>query len=697
MNHLEEPVVSSHGKIPGGRLLLGLFCVLAVLHTTQAIWRSGGAAYPGDPGDARFNNLVLEHDYLALRGIYEWFSPSQFFPTKGTLGYSDTHFGTLPFYAAARFAGLSIERSFQIWFVLIALANALACVRLLRALRVDEFVAGPVLYVACAAPTLVWYTGNHAQIAVLFPTMLLWDQMVRASNDGKLARVPAILGFFAWQFAASPYIAVFASFLCAFALLTWSALAWRISEIRPQLDWRCRGRDWRLAGLVFIWGTSLAWATANAYLAVIRQGHGRNMGELILLAPDWRSWLSIPPGHWVYPQRWPAMNPDAIEGTLFFGFAFLSLGLVSIASAVKGRRTRRGALALAFGTAFVVSIVFFTRWTSSGSGGFLWLAEVVHPLRAFRASGRIAALLPCALAVPVAVFLTNRLMASSNTRRRILVMGMPLLAVIESLMVHQNAVSVADMQSRADAIVGAWKTAGDRPVLLFTPGYSNQGNVLPQLDAWNAAMLLHRHCVNGFSGGWPPAYGSLAMEPTPENGEALLRQLALPAERVTIVRDWPPPTIASQNIVSFPTHPSVALDGFEVQPFWWKAFHSIEPFDLHGVRAYRFLPSSEIRFAIPDSAVAVDFVAGLHPDSFAAPGRSDGVGIGWTVSTEDGTVIAYSRKSLDPADAAVRAGMVPVQCSFPPGHGRILHLVIDAGLNGQSSWDMSYLGQLRLR
>src|SRR5437868_1665979 len=98
--------------------------ILAVLHAGQSIWLKNGI--PGDLADARLVNCLLEHIYQWMSGHADLFSPSQFYPTRGTLVYCDNHFGTGLLYAAFRVCGASMEGAVQLWVLLILAGNAAA-------------------------------------------------------------------------------------------------------------------------------------------------------------------------------------------------------------------------------------------------------------------------------------------------------------------------------------------------------------------------------------------------------------------------------------------------------------------------------------------------------------------------------------------------------------------------------------------
>ena len=80
--------------------------------------------YPGDLGDARFNNYLLEHGYRYLVGQDKYFWNADFmYPEAEVISYSDNLLGTVPFYALCRVFGADRETAFQIWYLLMVVLN----------------------------------------------------------------------------------------------------------------------------------------------------------------------------------------------------------------------------------------------------------------------------------------------------------------------------------------------------------------------------------------------------------------------------------------------------------------------------------------------------------------------------------------------------------------------------------------------
>lgn len=79
---------------------------------------------PGDLGDARFINFVLEHGYQYLIGNQPSFYDATFFyPAKNTLALSDNMVGTLPIYTIYRLLDFDRETSYQFWWLSIFVLN----------------------------------------------------------------------------------------------------------------------------------------------------------------------------------------------------------------------------------------------------------------------------------------------------------------------------------------------------------------------------------------------------------------------------------------------------------------------------------------------------------------------------------------------------------------------------------------------
>jgi len=279
--------------------------LIGTVHLTMSIWSSAGASLPGDLGDGRFNNLVLEHGYQAwIHDAYPWRSPGQFHPTPHTLSWSDTHAGTLPGYALARTLGLSAERSMQFWFILVAALNLASAVKLFRTLKISTAWAPPMAAIAFAGVPWVWMTGTHAQLMPIFPGIWSAVFLVRYSENRSWRMLTMVVGAGLAQFAAGPYLAFFTA--ATLAAATW--IGWSLNRFLPALPpappqpvQRLSGSGIGLVGIGALLGILNLWV----YGAAVGSGVGRPLQEVINLAPSWSSWFSASPAHRWWDAGWP--------------------------------------------------------------------------------------------------------------------------------------------------------------------------------------------------------------------------------------------------------------------------------------------------------------------------------------------------------------------------------------------------------
>lgn len=79
---------------------------------------------PGDLGDSRFINYLLEHGYQWSIGNKPSFWNAGFmFPYADSVALSDNMLGTMPFYGFWRLFGVNQETSYQLWWVVICSLN----------------------------------------------------------------------------------------------------------------------------------------------------------------------------------------------------------------------------------------------------------------------------------------------------------------------------------------------------------------------------------------------------------------------------------------------------------------------------------------------------------------------------------------------------------------------------------------------
>lgn len=123
---------------------------------------------PGDLGDARFNNYVLEHAHRYMTGTEQsyWDAPFMY-PEKNVIARSDNLLGTAPIYSFFRSIGYNRETAFQWWILAMFALNYLGCFIALR------LWSGSTVLAACGAYVFAFgihFIGQleHAQVFARF-------------------------------------------------------------------------------------------------------------------------------------------------------------------------------------------------------------------------------------------------------------------------------------------------------------------------------------------------------------------------------------------------------------------------------------------------------------------------------------------------------------------------------------------------
>src|ERR1043165_2325664 len=100
-------------------ILIPLFLLAAGIYFVPLqIYHTDFAKVPGDYGDARFNNYILEHGHNFLTGkVKQYWNAPFMYPYPNVIALSDNLLGTLPLYSAFRIAGFDRETAFQLWLL----------------------------------------------------------------------------------------------------------------------------------------------------------------------------------------------------------------------------------------------------------------------------------------------------------------------------------------------------------------------------------------------------------------------------------------------------------------------------------------------------------------------------------------------------------------------------------------------------
>lgn len=199
---------------PVGWLVAILLFVVGMWSVPLGLFGPDRALIPGDLGDARFNNYILEHFHRFITGrtAAYWDAPFMY-PWKNVIALSDNLLGTAPVYSAFRSMGLSREGAYQAWILAMFALNYWCCTIALRKW------GGNWVLAACAGFIFAFGIHNIGQINNLqtlpkfvAPLALLffWRHLATGSWKYLLLTVLAAV----YQF----YCGVYLGFMLVYAL-----------------------------------------------------------------------------------------------------------------------------------------------------------------------------------------------------------------------------------------------------------------------------------------------------------------------------------------------------------------------------------------------------------------------------------------------------------------------------------------------
>ncbi len=164
---------------------------------------------PGDMGDTRFNQIVMEHNYKYLLGqVDSFWSLGIYFPVENTKAMSDSHILSSVFYILPRLLGASQGTALQVFVLLGFVLNFGAAYWASRKLGLTHFFAGfAALLFSASIP--VWGQVNHIQLHYRFfvPVYILFLVRWYENRDFKDLFIVALMGVL--QFFFNFYIAYF--------------------------------------------------------------------------------------------------------------------------------------------------------------------------------------------------------------------------------------------------------------------------------------------------------------------------------------------------------------------------------------------------------------------------------------------------------------------------------------------------------
>lgn len=470
---------------------------------------SGFAWTPGDLGDSRFVNYLLEHVYQWMlgRGASLW-DPPMFYPTTNALAFSHVLVSPAPLYAVPRLLGAPPDLAYQIWLLLVGMAGFLVAYLLLsRPLGLRPLAAGGGAFLfAFGSPRLCQL--NHAQLWVYFFGVVAVYAAVRIFGAGA-SRLPVWLWIHV--LALSFALQLWADFYPGWFLALGFGLAVVLASVpygtRRALVTVLAESRWAWLSATLL-GAALTVPLAHHYLAAVGEVGHRDFVNTVPLFPKPASWIYMGSGSWLYGwmDRLDAVKALSCPWEHALGIGLVT-GLLVVAGFVGARRQRLPVLVAATALA-MIGLLSEPIW--------MWVGPHVPGSVAVRALARVGVFLLLPAAIGIGLFL-------SRVRRSAAAIAVLVVMAAE----QRQARSVLFAKSDAARGVAAVAAAVDRACPAFfyamieVPGGFDPS--IAHIDAIWAALTLNIPTVNGYSGNQPRGWSLGDNRVSPGGDDAALK------------------------------------------------------------------------------------------------------------------------------------------------------------------------------
>ena len=301
-----------------GYVLAVVVGALGVLLVHHPMLLSGLRRMQVNLGDTRFNNYILEHDYLWFRGEADhadfWNCPF-FYPAPNVAAYSDILLSVAPVYGVFRLLGAPPDTAFQLWMIACSALNYVAGFHLLhRRFRLGIAAASVGAFVFAFGAPRINQLG-HQQLLPQFMTLVtidallgLFDGVARSPGRRAWLWIAAMLGVVT-QLYAGFYLGYF--FLLGLGIATALAFSWQPS--RRALLTTIRRDVWLILVSGIVGGLLLRPMLAH-YLIAAREIGKRDLIIVNFFVPRATALLYLGPDSWVWGgPSWLQVIPAPVQ------------------------------------------------------------------------------------------------------------------------------------------------------------------------------------------------------------------------------------------------------------------------------------------------------------------------------------------------------------------------------------------------
>jgi len=498
---------------------------MLVLGMTMVIYQSVGfelSVMPGDLGDGRFNNYLLEHGYLCLiKGNMPYWNAPFFFPEKHVISYSDNLFGALPIYVFLRFLA-DRETAFQLWYLILVGLNFVGAYYALKKLKVSIYAASVGAFIYAFSLILLMQT-DHIQLLPRFVAPLaivrfyLWLQ----GNNNKHFYISIFL--LTYQFYCAIYLGYFLVYILI-AMYVVHLIKERKIDVMLQL-FNSKKDFIRTSIFVCIILSLLGILFYPYYLRSIDENGYPSM--LVIERSTLHLWnyffTSDRSVFWGWSNYFVEKNFVQAKFLRRENYIFIGM-LPYIFLTVAFFMFRKDVVIRFFLT--ILFVIFILTFSLFDFSIYPYIVYIIPGARAIRVLSRYIVIAVFIWSI-ISAFFLDRILSDSNKYTTLFMFVLPVLLVMDNIHVSGNdGVLKSTCQQRCTSVVAKYKKAKyiNPSAKAFDFCFNTDSikdnrkrirtAIYGQMDAMMASQLIGVPCVNGYSAKPPPDYLDCFISPS---------------------------------------------------------------------------------------------------------------------------------------------------------------------------------------
>ncbi len=481
----------------------------------------------GDRGDARLNNLIMEHWYHVFRGEESVNTLSQFYPVTNTLSYTDMLLGFSIPYSILRFLGFSMFKANKLVLIGVHFFGSYCLYFLLyRIYKLKDYAAFAAVVAFSFANGYAVRIGHTQMTALSFlPMIIIFASMaVKCWDNNRLRRIYAMLfvtsygllaytGWYTFFFSAVFFLIVLVSCVGHILINNKKLFVEFWLNVKKKIFELCIYAVWMVILLI----PFLCW-----YLPTSRMSGNRKWEDVVFYSPNIIDIVNVGDNNRLLGKFINSLNFSAYrskgEHELMQGFSIILIiiMLALIWRLIRDYKRKKilqhnlenfEIFFVGYARAILFSVILVVECTGVSLWWFVW--KYVPGAGSLRAISRWYYFLLLPISILLAILL-DRYEAKSKDSRKYFAAVMFAVFLLWGSNIYSGDISrwnYADDLALIEAMQPPPEEA--KVIAVMDSGESPQELYNTHLDAWLIADHYGLQTINGYSGTFPVGYDGL--------------------------------------------------------------------------------------------------------------------------------------------------------------------------------------------